>query len=90
MWIVPPDGKRRRNTAVTIAVSSDTRSRMRDDAAAVPPSAARNAFVIATAILSSVYDTTVPLRLITRSWPGAVAAMEGVMAGVVVSPLPLS
>ncbi len=40
---------------------------MRDDAAAVPPSTARKALVIATAILLSSYETTVPLRLITRN-----------------------
>jgi hypothetical protein len=59
--------------AVTCSVRRSTVSWIRDEAAAVPPSTARKALVMATVILSSVYGTTVPLRLITRSWPGAVA-----------------
>jgi len=42
----------------------------------VPPSTARNAFVMATDILLSSNGTTVPLRFITRICPGAVAAMR--------------
>ena len=34
---------------------------------------------MATEILSSVNGTTIPLRLIIFSWPGAVAATEGGM-----------
>ena len=55
---------------------------MREEAAAVPPSTARKAFAIATSILSSVYGATVPLRLMTRSCPGAVAASDGVIVGM--------
>ena len=54
MWRVPPEGKRRRNTAVTCPVNSDTRSRMREEAAATFPSTARNALVMAISIFSSV------------------------------------
>ncbi|MCY1492313.1 hypothetical protein D9M68_261190 [compost metagenome] len=73
MWMVPPEGMRRLKVAVTCSVRRATVSWMREEAAAVPPSTARKALVMATVILSSVYGTTVPLRLITRSWPGAVA-----------------
>ena len=48
---------------------------MRLDAAAVPPSTARKALVMATVILLASKGTTVPLRLMTRNCPGAVAAM---------------
>ena len=42
-------------------------------AAAVPPSTARKALVMATDILLSSNRVTVPLRLMTLSSPGAVA-----------------
>jgi hypothetical protein len=58
-----------------LAFSEATSSLMRGEAAAVPPSTARKPLVMATAILSSVYGTTVPLRLMMRSSPGAVAVM---------------
>ena len=45
------------------------------EAAALPPSTARKALVIATVILLVSKGTTVPLRLMTRICPGAVAAM---------------
>ena len=38
---------------------------------------ARNALVIATVILLSSNDTTVPFRLMTFIWPGAVIAILG-------------
>jgi hypothetical protein len=50
---------------------------MRGEAAAVPPSTAKKALVIATEILSPVNGTTVPLRFIIFSWPGAVAVSAG-------------
>ena len=53
MWIVPPEGRRRLKVPLTCSVSIATSSRMRDEAAAVPPSTARNALVNATWILSS-------------------------------------
>ena len=76
MWIVPPDGMRRLNVPTTCSVSFATVSWIRELAAAVPPSTARNALVIATEILLSSKGTTVPLRLITRICPGAVAAIR--------------
>ncbi|MOA66100.1 hypothetical protein D3C78_1927370 [compost metagenome] len=54
MWMVPPEGMRRLKVAVTCSVRRATVSWMRDEAAAVPPSTARNALVMATVILSSV------------------------------------
>ena len=75
MWMVPPEGIRRWKVAVTCSVRRATVSWMRLEAAAVPPSTARNALVIATEILLISNGTTVPLRLITRICPGAVAAM---------------
>jgi hypothetical protein len=51
---------------------------MRLEAAAVPPSTARKALVMATEILLASKGTTVPLRLMTRSWPGAVAVFAAV------------
>ena len=77
IWMVPPDGRRRWKVAVTTPERFATNSRIRDEAAAVPPSTARNALVRAIWILSSSYTTTAPLRLMTRSCPGAVAAMAG-------------
>ena len=50
---------------------------MRGEAAAVPPSTAKKALVMATEILSPVNGTTVPLRLMIFSWPGAVAVSAG-------------
>ena len=58
---------------------------MRGDAAAVPPSTAKNALVMATLILSFVYGTTVPLRLMTLIGPGAVAVIDGDRGGAVAS-----
>ena len=93
--MVPPEGMRRWNVAITNSVSLATVSWMRLDAAAVPPSTARNALVIATDILLASKGTTVPLRLMTRNLPGAVAAIApltmedsfgGVMTSVEVSP----
>jgi hypothetical protein len=73
--MVPPEGMRRWKVVVTCSVSLATTSWMRLDAAAVPPSTARKALVMATEILlASNGGTTVPLRLMTRSCPGAVAA----------------
>ena len=71
-----PEGMRRLNVPTTCSVSFATVSWMRVLAAAVPPSTARNALVMATDILLSSNGTTVPLRLITRICPGAVAAIR--------------
>ena len=54
MCNVPPEGRRRLNVAVICSVSAVTVSLIRGDAAAVPPSTAKKALVIATAILSAV------------------------------------
>ena len=53
-----PTGIVRSNVAVIWSTRLRTSSRMRDDAAAVPPSTARKALVMATAILLSSYGTT--------------------------------
>ena len=74
MWMVPPEGIRRLNVPTTCSVSFATVSCIRELAAAVPPSTAKNAFVMATDILLSSNETTVPLRFMTRICPGAVAA----------------
>lgn len=68
---------------MTCWVSEATSSLMRGEAAAVPPSTARKPLVMATAILSSVYGTTVPFRLMMRSSPGAVAVMAADSAGAI-------
>jgi hypothetical protein len=64
---------RRLKVATTCAVRFATVSWIRLLAAAVPPSTAKKALVMATVILLSSKGTTVPLRLMTRNWPGAVA-----------------
>ena len=60
---------------------------MRLLAAALPPSTARNALVMAIEIFSPSNAVTLPLRLMTRNCPGAVAAIlvesVAVMVGVV-------
>ena len=44
----------------------------------MPPSTARNDFVMATEILVASYGTTAPLRLMTRNCPGAVLVSEAI------------
>ena len=59
---------------------------MRLLAAAVPPSTAKNALVMATVILLSSNGTTVPFRLMTLSCPGAVAeSLVGLGVSLVVA-----
>jgi hypothetical protein len=53
MCTVPPEGMRRLKVLVTWSAKSETSSRMRELAAALPPSTARKALVMATAILLS-------------------------------------
>ena len=67
MWMVPPEGIRRLKVATTCLVRLSTFSWIREEAAAVPPSTAKKAFVKATAILLASKLPTVPLRLITRN-----------------------
>ena len=74
MWTVPPPGRRRVRAATTCSVSSRTRSWTRLEAAALPPSTARKALVMATMILLASKWVTLPLRRITWTRPGAWAA----------------
>jgi hypothetical protein len=53
---------------------------MRRDAAALPPSTARKALVMATPILSGSKPVILPLRRMTLMPPGAVAATAAVSA----------
>src|SRR5207253_2290786 len=62
MWNVPPAGWRRMSDCTTACVRACTLSRTPALAAAVLPCTARNALVIATAILSGSKPTTEPLR----------------------------
>ena len=74
---------RRLKVPTTCSVSLATVSWIRLLAAAVPPSTARNALVMATDILLSSKLVTVPLRLMTRNCPGAVACSrpDGLVSG---------
>src|SRR5262245_50008063 len=65
MWKVRPSLARRDSAVTTSAVSCSTISWTRREAAAVCPSTARNALVIATEILPASKRETVPLRRIT-------------------------
>ncbi|CAL1241009.1 protein of unknown function [Candidatus Methylocalor cossyra] len=68
---MPPEGRRRNKAFTTCSVSCSTVSWMRRLAAAVLPSTARKAFVMATLILVGSKAVTLPLRRMTRISPGA-------------------
>src|SRR5688572_820773 len=55
---------------------------MREEAAALVPSTARNALVMAMAILVASYGVTVPFRRMTFNKPGALAVISLVISGV--------
>ena len=71
MCTMPPEGMRRRNVSTTWAVSRSTVSWIRLLAAAVLPSTAKNALLMATTILVASKPTTAPFRFMTRISPGA-------------------
>ena len=73
MCRVPPDGILLLKVFVTAFASSFTSLCILVDAAAAPPSTARNALVIAIAIFSASYETTDPFLLMTLICPGAIA-----------------
>ncbi|CFN74418.1 Uncharacterised protein [Bordetella pertussis] len=59
---MPPAGRLRTSALTACAVSCSTSSRTRADAAPWPPLTARNALVMAMAILLGSNPTTEPLR----------------------------
>ena len=67
----------RSSDASTCAVSSATTWCTREDAAASPPSTARNALVSATEILLASKGETDPSRRMTRTAIGVVSPDEG-------------
>ena len=75
MWSVPPEGILLLKVLVTALANSFTSLCILVDAAAAPPSTAKNAFVMAIAIFSASYETTDPFLFITLICPGAIAGL---------------
>lgn len=88
MCRVPPSGMRRRKACSIASVDWRTKSRTREEAAALSPSTAMKALLMATAILSASKGMTSPLRLMTRRAWGAVTETDDSSGVTVVSMAP--